>query len=331
MADELADELRHELRRVFAGPHPDDRLRQLGVLSAGVPEPLGGGGPPTLPLLVVEECGRHLAAPPWIRSGVLATRTLSGLAAGSPSVRAALGRVVGEVEVPAVCWPGLAAPGVRPRRTSGPLPAVVGGGSAERLLLVESAADGTAAIGLADLSAARRRPLDGLDPTRPLAEVELDATAVSGLGRLDPAGTRELRAFWLLVVAADCLGTMAAGLDLAVAHARERSAFRRPIGAFQAVRHRLADVYVEVETVRAAVTEGGAAWADGAEGALVAALAAASHALDAVVRVAEAVVLVHGAMGFTGEGRAQSLLRRAYGVQALAPRARELRIELATG
>jgi alkylation response protein AidB-like acyl-CoA dehydrogenase len=331
----LGDELRRALRGAFEDGHAGDRrLRQLGPLAAGVPEPLGGGGAPTLPLLVVEECARHLAAPAWIRSGVLATRTLSGLASGSSGARAALGRVLGDAVVSAVCWPGPFASGIRLQHTAGavtgPLPVVVGGGNAEWLLLVESAPDGTAEVGLVDLADVSRRPVDGLDPTRPLAEVRLDATPVRGLGRLDLSEARGLRAFWLLVIAADCLGSMAAGLDLAVAHARERTAFGRPIGAFQAVRHRLADVYVDVETVRAAVIEGGAAWAEGAEDALVVALAAASHALDAVVRVAEAVVLVHGAMGFTREGRAQSLLRRAYGIQALAPRARELRIELAT-
>jgi alkylation response protein AidB-like acyl-CoA dehydrogenase len=337
MVDELGTELVDELRRAFADRREgglDRRLRQLGPLSAGVPEPLGGGGPRTLPLLVVEECARHLAAPPWIRSGVLATWTVSGLAEKSSSAQAALRRMVGDVESSAVCWPGLFAPGVRLERTpdavTGRLPVVIGGGNAERMLLVESTRDGAVEVGLVDLSQARRHPLDSLDPTRPLTTVELDATPVHDLGALDPVEVGGLRAFWLLVIAADCLGTMAAGLDLAVAHVRERTAFGRPIGAFQAVRHRLADVYVDVETVRAAVTEGGTAWAEGVEDALVVALAAASHALDAVVRVAEAVVLVHGAMGFTREGQAQSLLRRAYGIQALAPRARDLRIELAT-
>ena len=309
MTDEL---LRRELRRALGD---EGRLRQLGPVAAGVPEPSGGGGPATLPLLVVEEGARQLAAPPWLLPGVRAAQTLSRLAAGSPAARAALDRVIADAAM-AVCWLDAGA---------GRAPAVVGGMTAGELLLVESAPDGSATVGLADLAAARRRPLDALDPTRPLGEIHLDATPVRRLGRLDDG--RELRAFWLLTTAADCLGTMAAGLDLALAHARERTAFGRPIGAFQAVRHRLADVYLDVETVRAAVTEGGAAWAGG--DGLVVALAAASHALDAVVRVAEAVVLVHGAMGFTREAPAQSLLRRAYGIQALAPRARDLRIELA--
>jgi alkylation response protein AidB-like acyl-CoA dehydrogenase len=301
------DVLLGELRRALAtGPGDvDRRLRQLDLLYAGVPEPVGAGGDPTLPLAVVEECARHLSSPPWPLTGVLAARTL--LAAGAD-----LDDVLAGVRRPAVCWPGV----------FGSETAVLDGAAADGLVRVRSRDGGEAEVSVLDLD--RRTPLDPLDPTRPLAAV------VPGGGAATIVPARPLRAFWLLALAADCLGTMRACLDLALSYARDREAFGRPIGAFQAVRHRCADLYADVETSRAAVTGGGAAWAAGSNLALVTALAAAAHALDAVVRVAEAVVLLHGAMGFTREAAPQAYLRRAYAAQALGPRVRDLRIELAT-
>jgi len=314
-----AEELLRELRRVYAagpGSDLDAGLRQLGLLYAGIPEPSGAGGSLTLPLAVAQECARHLSSPGWTLTGVLAARTLLAVA----DARTCLDEVLAGARRTAVCWPGLL----------GSEAAVLDGATADRLVRVRGHDDGSAEVAVVDLGRAGRRPLDALDPTRPLAGVALEGAPVLASGRLAAAAARALRAFWLLVLAADCVGTMQACLDLALVQARDRAAFGRPIGAFQAVRHRCADLYVDVETSRAAVTEGGVAWAAGSDLALVGALAAASHALDAVVRVAEAVVLLHGAMGFTRAGAAQAYLRRAYAVQALAPRVRELRIELAT-
>jgi alkylation response protein AidB-like acyl-CoA dehydrogenase len=306
-------ELLRELRRAYDAGPPDEldgSLRQLGLLYAGVPEPLGAGGDPTLPLLVVAECARHLSSPSWLLTGVLAAQALTALPE-PPGVLEPL--LDGQLRA-SVCWPGVL----------GSEASALDGTGADVLVVVRTRRDGSAEVVLA-------RPgvvLEGLDPTRPLVDVApADATP---LGRLDPEAARSLRAFWLLATAADCLGTMQASLDLGLAHVRDRQAFGRPIGSFQAVRHRCVDLYVDVETTRASVAEGGLAWAAGADDALVVALVAASHGLEAVVRVAEGVVLLHGAMGFTREVPAQGWLRRAYATQALAPPVGVLRRELAT-
>jgi alkylation response protein AidB-like acyl-CoA dehydrogenase len=198
-------------------------------------------------------------------------------------------------------------------------------GGSDGVVVVERRPDGSATVSLAEVADVVP---GALDPGRPLVRAAEPRTAV---GVLDREAADRLRAFWLLAVAADCLGTAGAAFEAALTQARERSAFGRPIGAFQAVRHRCADLYVDLETTRATVTEGGLAWSAAAPDALLLALVAAAHALDAVVRVTEGAVLLHGAMGFTREAAPQALLRRAYAMRGLATDVRVLRRELATG
>ncbi|WP_165978140.1 acyl-CoA dehydrogenase family protein [Actinomadura darangshiensis] len=344
-------ELRREVRKArAAGPvaariatGADPRLarrwRRLGLLHAGLPESLGGaGGDPALAFAVAEECARDLLTPCSQLTGLWAVRTLAALAGDSEAARAELARVL-EGDVPAVCWPGGAGRGPevhwRSGRLSGRLSAVAPCSTPPRLLLVAPGEDNGVRIGLVELDRAEfdqagRLDVTGIDPTRPAAVLALSEAPVRELGDVAPGEARRLRAFWLLVAAADCLGAMHGNLELATAHVRAREAFGRPIGAFQAVRHRCVDLYVDVEMKRAAVAGAGAAWARGDEDALADALVAVSHAADAQVRVAESAVLLHGALGFAYECDAQFYLRRAYGVQASLPSVRDLRIELAT-
>ncbi|SFP05298.1 Acyl-CoA dehydrogenase [Actinomadura madurae] len=313
------------------GPRLEDRWRRLGLLHAGLPEPLGGaGGDPALAFVVAEECARDLLTPGSQLSGLWAVRTLAALAGGSEAARTELARVL-DGDVPAVCWPDGVGRGAeahwRSGRVSGRLSTLM---PAPRLLLVASGEDGGVRVGLVELDGTERLDVTGIDPTRPAAVLALSEAPVRELGTLPPGEARRLRAFWLLVGAADCLGSMQGNLELATAHVRAREAFGRPIGAFQAVRHRCVDLYVDVEMTRAAVAGAGAAWARGDEDALADVLVAVSHAVDAQVRVAESAVLLHGALGFAYECDAQFYLRRAYAVQASLPSVRHLRIELAT-
>jgi alkylation response protein AidB-like acyl-CoA dehydrogenase len=139
-----------------------------------------------------------------------------------------------------------------------------------------------------------------------------------------------LRAAWLVAIAADCLGGMRAALDAALGYARQRSAFGRRIGSFQAVRHRCAEMFVDVETTRAIVRGAVAAVAEEGDDALALALTAASHAIDAFSRVAESSILVHGALGFTYECDAHFYARRAYSNAAWLGGVGRLQAELAT-
>ncbi|MCX4675095.1 acyl-CoA/acyl-ACP dehydrogenase [Streptomyces sp. NBC_01433] len=146
-----------------------------------------------------------------------------------------------------------------------------------------------------------------MDATRPLARVELRDTGAELLGAddtVDAAGAlaatgRKVAA----VLAAEAVGAASSALDRTVAHVKEREQFGRPIGSFQAVKHRLADLYVRVQAARSAAYY--AAW-DPAAGGL--ALAQALEALR--VTTAEAVQL-HGGIGFTWEHEAHLYFKRA--------------------
>lgn len=148
-----------------------------------------------------------------------------------------------------------------------------------------------------------------IDPTRPLADVAFDRTPAVGLG----AGVEPGLNTAVTLVAAELLGVAGRALDHAVAYAKSRTQFGRPIGAFQGIKHRLADTYVAVERARSLVYA--AAQADHRDAVLAMpavpvamAKAAAEDAASAAVRGA---VQVSGALGITDELGLIGLLRRA--------------------
>ncbi|MFD9427622.1 MULTISPECIES: acyl-CoA dehydrogenase family protein [unclassified Streptomyces] len=146
-----------------------------------------------------------------------------------------------------------------------------------------------------------------MDATRPLARVELRDTGAELLGAddtVDAAGALAVTGRAVAaVLAAEAVGAASSALDRTVAYVKEREQFGRPIGSFQAVKHRLADLYVRVQAARSAAYY--AAW-DPAAGGL--ALAQALEALR--VTTAEAVQL-HGGIGFTWEHEAHLYFKRA--------------------
>jgi alkylation response protein AidB-like acyl-CoA dehydrogenase len=116
--------------------------------------------------------------------------------------------------------------------------------------------------------------------------------------------------FGAMAYAAEMLGLAQAALDLSVAYAKEREQFGRPIGSFQAVKHRCADMLVDVEGMRSAVYY--AAWAIGADvDASVAASTAKTWCSDASRRVMASTLQVHGGIGFTWEHDAHLFLKRS--------------------
>jgi alkylation response protein AidB-like acyl-CoA dehydrogenase len=160
-----------------------------------------------------------------------------------------------------------------------------------------------------------------LDGTRRVAQVEFDGAPVSALAGADCISRVRRRAFAGL--AAESVGVAQRALDLAVAHASSREQFGRPIGSYQAIAHRIVDVYVAVELARSLAYR--AAWwvattEDGSrvrghtvgvaevDGACAAAKAAAS---DAAVQACETLIQVLGGMGMTWEHPAHRLYKRA--------------------
>ncbi|GAA0486003.1 acyl-CoA dehydrogenase family protein [Streptomyces sp. NPDC046215] len=170
----------------------------------------------------------------------------------------------------------------------------------------------------AGTSGVTRTRLTALDETRPQARVELrDAPArLLGSGEADvPAALARLGRSAAVLLAAEAVGAADGALERTVAYTRSREQFGRPIGSFQAVKHRLADLYVAVQVARSAVSyaawaAGGAA-ADGEGEAAVAGGLALGQALEALRLVAGEAVQLHGGIGVTWEHDVQLYFKRA--------------------
>ncbi|MEU6890462.1 acyl-CoA dehydrogenase family protein [Streptomyces sp. NPDC046557] len=311
------------LARVEGGRAHDPELWQtlaagIGATGLLVPEKLGGQGASHREAAVVlEELGRAVAPVPYLTSGVLATEVLLGCDPACAEVTTLLREVAAgrQVCVPAV--PLTLAPGA-------PLPAPVrdtGGGLlsgsvgfvadavvADVLLVL--ADTGLYAVPVAEVSLT---PLVPLDLTRPLADVRLDGAAGTRLA--DPATARAAVAGALLagagLLASEQVGIAEWCLTETVAHVRTRHQFNRPIGSFQALKHRLARLWLDVASARAAARAAADALATGTADAPLTIAVAQAYCSGVAVRAAEECVQLHGGIGMTWEHPAHLYLKRA--------------------
>jgi alkylation response protein AidB-like acyl-CoA dehydrogenase len=169
--------------------------------------------------------------------------------------------------------------------------------------------------------AARGEELASVDPSRPVGRLDRSN------GTPVPGGRPRHRA--RAALAAEALGVAQRALDLGVEHARTRMQFGRPIGAYQAVSHPLAQTYTDVELARSLVYW--AAWciAEDDEQAPVAAAAAKAFATEAAVAACERSIQVHGGIGFTWEHPLHRYYKRALWLERFGAPASRLRLEIA--
>lgn len=177
-----------------------------------------------------------------------------------------------------------------------------------------------------ELTGATREVLATTDETRPLGVVVGgDVTRPLFRSELLPV----VRARSLTTLAFEAVGVGTRAVELALAHARERHQFGRPIGAFQAVAHPLADAYVELELARSLAWWSAASVQSEAEDGAVAAAAAKASAADAAVGACERAIQVLGGAGFTWESPAQHLYKRALWIRTWEASGEQLRSEVA--
>jgi alkylation response protein AidB-like acyl-CoA dehydrogenase len=288
---------------------------ELGVLGLAVPEERGGAGGGLVDQAVVtEEFGAALVPGPVLGTVGLAVPAL--LAVGDDELLPAL--VAGErtaslaVPVDAVT-PGEPTVTADGDRLTGELAQVVDG-AADVLLVPAQTPDG---IALYATDGGERTPLSTLDTTRRQARVRFDATRARRLATgaaAQRAVTAALRVAAALL-AAEQVGGAQRLLDRTVAHAGTRLQFGRPIGSFQAVKHRCADMLVLVEHARSTAQH--AAWAlqegpdDNGDDVDLAVSIAQATCSAAYERVAYDAVQLHGGIGFTWEHPAHLYLKRA--------------------
>ncbi|MEU5770950.1 acyl-CoA dehydrogenase family protein [Streptomyces asoensis] len=280
----------------------------MGLAGLLVPEPLGGQGASHREVAVVlEELGRAVAPMPYLTSAVVATEAL--LAVGDEELlgRLASGRTIGALAV------GLhTAPGVAPKAVHvedgllrGEVSAVADAGVAD-VLLVPADDGGLYAV---DASAVTVTPQVSFDLTRPLATVTLTGAPGRRLGDAGPAVRRALRAGAGLL-ASEQLGLADWALTETVRYLKERKQFNRPVGGFQAVKHRLAQLWLEVVNLRAVARGAADALATG-EDVDIAVAVAQAYAAGVAVHAAEEALQLHAGIGMTWEHPVHLNLKRA--------------------
>ncbi|MFM9628640.1 MULTISPECIES: acyl-CoA dehydrogenase family protein [Streptomyces] len=332
----------------------------LGLPGLALPEAYGGVGCPVADLaLACEETGRTLAPSPLLATSVLAAPLI--LALGTDAQRTALlpriaaGTLTATLAVPApalatalalTCvndgdWAGGGrAGGVQARRVAGTWrlygeTAQVLDGHSAGLLLVAAHSGGyvrprTLLFLVPETSEGLVRVRQtALDATRPQGHVQLRDVEAELLGNGDEQGVPEALALLgdraAAVLACEAVGAADRALERTVEYVGRREQFGRVIGSFQAVQHRLADVYVQLQAARSAAYY--AAWAtdrDERVGGL-----ALAQALEALRTAAAEAIQLHGGIGFTWEHEAHLYFKRAAGDELLFGPAHRLRAHAA--
>ncbi|MEU6642644.1 acyl-CoA dehydrogenase family protein [Saccharomonospora sp. NPDC046836] len=291
----------------------------LGLAGLLVPEELGGAGASAREAAVVlEELGRAAAPVPFLTSAVIATTALLGVdtAAGSELLAGlAAGERTASLAVSLATAPFGPLPAVevdRRGRLTGAIASVAGALDADVLLVPAStAAGGGLGLFAVDATNARLAPVTSLDMTRQLCDVSLDG--VEGdlvVSDAEPAIRGALEAGAALL-ASEQLGVARWCLEETVAYLRERRQFGRPVGGFQALKHRLADLYTGVESAAAAARYAAATLAAADPDLPVATSVAQAFCSDLAVTAAEEAVQLHGGIGMTWEYPAHLYLKRA--------------------
>jgi alkylation response protein AidB-like acyl-CoA dehydrogenase len=155
-----------------------------------------------------------------------------------------------------------------------------------------------------------------LDQTRPLARVTLEAVCAEALAD-GASALRAARVGGWVCVSAEALGGAQACLDKTIAYSRERIQFGRQIGSFQAYKHRLADMMIDIEQARSAVYWAACAVDEGSDEAKIALHAAKSFCADAFAMCAGNAIQLHGGIGFTWEHDAHLYFKRARAIQSM--------------
>jgi alkylation response protein AidB-like acyl-CoA dehydrogenase len=339
------EELRTSVRRFLADRAPLPRVRelmgtgtgldtdvwaqagtQLGLQGIAIPEEYGGSGFSFAEqAIVLEELGAGLYTGPYLASAVLAATALlaspdedarkdllPGIASGQTIAALAFTEDGGSWDPAAIRLAAVQDGGGWV--LDGHKAFVLDGAVASLLLTVAATGDGLSLFAVdAGAAGLTVTALPALDETRGLARLEFtsvtgrligtpgDATAILG-HVLDVAA---------IALAAEQLGGAQRVLDMAVSYAKVREQFGRPIGSFQAIKHRCADLLAEVESLRSAVAYAAAAVADGSSEVPVLASLIKAYASEVYFHAAAENIQIHGGIGFTWEHDAHLYFKRA--------------------
>ncbi|WP_395107991.1 acyl-CoA dehydrogenase family protein [Actinomadura sp. SCN-SB] len=310
-----------QVRRLMETPEGFDasvwaQLAELGLTGLGIPERYGGAGRGAVEVgIVMEEAGAALLCAPYLSTVVLATETL--LAAGDEAALKTYLPGIAEGTLRAT----LATDGaLKARQVSGEwlldgtADRVLDGLSAGMVLAVAGTPEGHRLFAV-DTGAAgvSRTALATMDATRKQAALTLTRTPARPVGE---AGLPDRILGHVLAVASTCLAAEQVGgaqrtLDMAVGYAKLRVQFGRPIGSFQAIKHKCADLFLRVEAARSAAYHALWSAAEGSPEFAAAAHIAGAYCSEAYYHCAEENILIHGGIGYTWEHPAHLYFKRA--------------------
>jgi alkylation response protein AidB-like acyl-CoA dehydrogenase len=336
--------------RVERGSEPSQPWRsavELGWPGIAIPERFGGLGLGFVELaLALEEHGRFLAPGPFLPT--LSQFAPALLEAGSDAQQqrwlaaVAAGQCSGTLAVAAQAGLG-AAPdaGLRARRDAGDWILdgsrhhVVEGDAVDEVVVAAAVEEGDGVgLFLVPRAALKTRRANALDASRPLVELELDGVRVGPErilgqpGRSAPALERTLQVS-CVALAVETTGTCQAIFDQTLAYARQREQFGRPIGSFQAVQHKFADMFGALEKARAAAYFAAMTLAEDDPRRALAASMAKVAAGDAQRLLAKEGIQTHGGIGFTWEQDLHLFVKRAKTGEALFGTSRQHRRRIA--
>ncbi|WP_145273402.1 acyl-CoA dehydrogenase [Prescottella equi] len=327
----LADSVRAFAERTITAEHvraavearTEDRfppfwsaLAGQDLLGLAVPEDRGGHGAGLLTLAVaLEALGRTVAPGPFVPTAAAAAvlgaadskigiEVLPGLIDGTRTATVALGGSL------------TAEPDGDSYVLSGVLDAVVAAEHADVLLVPAVVGDVVRWI-VVDGGDLTTTPQDGIDVLRGSARVEADRVTVGSDRVLDGVDARRVQSIVSVVFGAEAVGVLSWCVSTAAEYAKTRVQFGRPIGQFQAVKHKCAHMGIALEKARAAIWDAASALDVDDATADFAAEAAALIVPDAAVQVAQDCIQVHGGIGFTWEHDAHLYYRRALAIRGL--------------
>ncbi|MET0318950.1 MAG: acyl-CoA dehydrogenase family protein [Rhodococcus fascians] len=307
---------------------------ELGLAGLLVSEELGGAGATARETAVVlEEIGRAVAPIPFLSSAVLATVALSKAGETQTLRSLAEGSATGALVVPLSSMSGTVTSPVRvgDAGLEGTVTTVAGAAEADVLVVPVSGPNGlelhTVATGEQGLVVT---PVLSLDMTRSLADVQFSGATST---RVDNGNAESAVSDALLcgaaLLASEQVGVAQWCLQTTLDYVKDRKQFGRVIGSYQALKHRLADLWLEVSSAGAAARYAADTYANGDADAPTAAAIAASYCSDVAVHAAEECIQLHGGIGMTWEYPAHLYLKRAKSDQIALGTAYQHRARLA--
>ena len=342
---EEQEELRRSVRRYLEDKSPVTEVRrlmettegfdravweqmagQLGLQALAIPEEYGGAGFGYVELIVVlEEMGAALLCAPYYATVALGANALlasgdegakkdllPGIASGETIATLAFTEDTGRWDVESVTL--AAARSGSDWKLDGHKMFVIDGHNADLLVVAGRTGKGVSLFAVeGDASGLIRTPLATMDQTRKQARVEFTGTPARLIGDEGGAAAGLSRTLDLAAVAlaAEQVGGAQRCLDMAVDYAKTRIQFGRPIGSFQAIKHKCADMLLEVESAKSAAYYAGWAAAEDSEELPVVASLAKSYCSEAYFHAAAENIQIHGGIGFTWEHDAHLYFKRA--------------------